>query len=149
MPNQLHFHLCGSNVVGFPYLLLFLQLELCHTVGVGWGPEIHISETTSAEESLKCLELWWNSIKLYYVSKLGCVNRNIIAVLLTYRALQFNILKLCKKTFFSERGGDERKLFWTSFFSSLSPLSPLAFYPSTLGRANNVDIAIRKKATPS
>ena len=149
MPNQLHFHLCSSNVVGFPYLLLFLQLELCDTVGVGWGPEIHISETTSAEESLKCLELWWNSIKLYYVSKLGCVNRNIIAVLLTYRALQFNILKLCKKTFFSERGGDERKLFWTSFFSSLSPLIPLAFYPSTLGRANNVDIAIRKKATPS
>ena len=149
MPNQLHFHLCGSNVVGFPCLLLFLQLELCHTVGVGWGPEIHISETPLAEESLKCLELWWNSIKLYYVSKLGCVNRNIIAVLLTYRALQFNILKLCKKTFFSERGGDERKLFWTSFFSSLSPLIPLAFYPSTLGRANNVDIAIRKKATPS
>ena len=116
---------------------------------LGWGPEIHKSETTSAEESLKCLELWWNSIKLYYVSKLGCVNRNIIAVLLTYRALQFNILKLCKKTFFSERGGDERKLFWTSFFSSLSPLIPLAFYPSTLGRANNVDIAIRKKATSS
>ena len=149
MPNQLHFHLCSSNVVGFPYIVLFLQLELCDTVGVGWGPEIHKSETTLAEESLKCLELWWNSIKLYYVSKLGCVNRNIIAVLLTYRALQFNILKLCKKTFFSERGGDERKLFWTSFFSSLSPLIPLAFYPSTLGRANNVGIAIRKKATPS
>ena len=130
-------------------ILLRSQLELCDSVGVGWGPEIHISETTLAEESLKCLELWWNSITLYYISRLGCGQRHIIAVLLTYRQLQFNISKLCKKRFLVKGVWDERKLFCTSFFSSLSPLIPLAFYPSTLGRANNVDIAIRKKATPS
>ena len=66
------------------------------------GAEIHISETTSAEESLKCLELWRNSITLYYISRLGCVKRNIIAVLLTYRALKFNISKLCKRNVFSK-----------------------------------------------
>ena len=64
------------------------------------GAEIHISETTSAEESLKCVELWRNSITLYYISRLGCVKRNIIAVLLTYRALKFNISKLCKRNVF-------------------------------------------------
>ena len=92
------------------------------------GAEIHISETTSAEESLKCLELWRNSITLYYVSKLGCVNRNIIAVLLTYRALQFNISKLCnKKTFFSERGWGRKKALLDQLLFLSEPLNTPCF----------------------
>ena len=84
------------------------------------GAEIHISETTSAEESLKCLELWRNSITLYYISRLGCVKRNIIAVLLTYRALKFKIVQ--KKRFLVKWRLGRKKALLNQLLSLSEPL---------------------------